>query len=242
MSSTHKPIVFFTLLLGTLSHSSCSPWGCESGSGPVTEATLQLDPFHGILLEGPMDVLVSKGEVQEVVVEGETNLIELVRTVVKNGVWSISTSKCYSTNEPLRVHITVPMLDRVIVQGSGSVQGVDEFSVGEAELEVQGSGDIELAIVAGLITASVQGSGDIRIRGSAGKLIASVEGSGDIHASELIAGDVDAEVVGSGDIKVRASGALDAQITGSGDVKYIGEPSSVDERVTGSGDIKQVGE
>ncbi|MCB0771643.1 MAG: DUF2807 domain-containing protein [Flavobacteriales bacterium] len=242
MTRTHDTITFLTVLLGSLCLSSCSPWGCEPGSGAVAEERLQLDPFHGVLLEGSMDVLISKGEAQEVVIEGQSNLIGLVGTNVKNGVWTISTSKCYSTNEPFRVHITVPMLDRVIVQGSGSVKGVDEFSLGEVELELQGSGDIDMAIVAGVITAAIQGSGDIRLRGSTGKLIASVEGSGDIRAGELIAGDVDANVVGSGDIKVRTSGNLDAEIAGSGDVEYIGEPTSIDERITGSGDIEQVEE
>lgn len=240
MKSLRTSITIGTLLLSTVLLNACTPWGCEEGEGPSTRRTLTLDTFHGVNVQGSLDVIVTKGDVQHVEVEGQANLIDLLRTDVKDGKWTITTNKCYSTDKPFVVHITVPVMDHVVLQGSGSVKGRSEFSVGTAELEVQGSGDIELALVAGQIDASVQGSGDIRLTGSVGKLKASVEGSGDIHAGELMAGDVEADVMGSGDIKVQASGLLDAEITGSGDIKFRGTPAKLDQRITGSGDIKQV--
>lgn len=89
-----------------------------------------------------------------------------------------------------------------------------------AVLVVQGSGDIKVAYVDGILTTTVQGSGDIKVKdGKLTNLIATVQGSGDIEfAGETI--DANLSVQGSGDIKVQCVHNKPIKnIMGSGDIK-----------------------
>ena len=87
---------------------------------------------------------------------------------------------------------------------------------------VQGSGDIEIREVHGIVTASVQGSGDAKIKGGdISYLSATVQGSGDIVVSDGSVHDANLAVQGSGDIRIRGRviGNVRRIVQGSGDIK-----------------------
>jgi len=211
---------------------------CENGSGAPEKKTMDIGELHGIVLQGPMEVKLHRAASQTVTVEAQPNLIGLLGTKVSNGVWTINTTKCYTSDKPFTVHIGVPVIDRVSVLGSGNVTGTDVFETGALDLSIQGSGDIRMAVKAGTVDTKVQGSGNVVLTGDCQELAASVAGSGDIRAGELRTVNAKAVVVGSGDVIVRVSGTLTAAITGSGDVKYHGEPARIERQTAGSGTVK----
>jgi len=187
-----------------------------------------------------LDVQVKQGGAQLVEVEGQQNLVDLVEFVVKDGICTIRTQTCYRTEKPFVVHITMASLERITIQGSGDVRGTGRFTAEALDLDVQGSGDLELEIAAAEVEAVVQGSGTLKLIGNCTTLAASVQGSGDIKAGNLIATSAKASVSGSGDVTVQTTGVLDAQVVGSGDVRYRGTPGEIKRSITGSGDIKPV--
>ncbi len=228
------------LLMSAGLFASCTPIDCVRGTGSPERKTLSVAPFHGIVLQGAVDVKLTVSPTQSVEIEAQPNIAALVLTEVKDGIWVIHTERCYSTDKPFIIHIAVPTIDVVSIQGSGDVTGSGDFSATEMKLDVQGSGDLRMTALAKTIRTSVQGSGDITISGTCGMLYAAVQGSGDIKAGELKTGSAKASIEGSGDITVQASDNLDANIQGSGDVKYKGKPAHVDSKVQGSGDVKPV--
>lgn len=232
-----------TFLLPVLVAASLSaPCDHVKGTGDVVKKTVPVGSFHGILVEGAIDVEVTPGTAQQVEIEAQANLIELVTTDVRNGIWTIGTGeKGYSTDKPFVVHITVPSIDRVAIEGSGDVKALGAFTADEVELSVQGSGDLSWTTDAKSIKTTVQGSGDIRLTGSCTALTAAVQGSGDINARGLSAGSASASTSGSGDIIVNTSGELTASVEGSGDVVYQGSPAQVRSSVNGSGEVRPAG-
>lgn len=226
------------LFIATLQ--ACSPLNCEKGKGDVTQRELTVASFHGIAAQGSLEVRLTRGATQNVKVEGQPNLIDLITPEVKDGVWHIGTKKCYNTDKTFIIHITLPTIDFISVQGSGDVKSSGSFTVPKLTVDVQGSGAVEMTADAKHIDAVVQGSGDITLKGSTGELSATVQGSGDIDADELIASNADATVQGSGDIAVNVTGLLSANVGGSGDINYTGTPTKVNKSVAGSGEVKQV--
>lgn len=216
----------------------CLPINCVKGTGNVAHKSLTVEAFHGIVLEGSLDVRLTRGGTQAVDVEAQANIAELVQTTVKDGIWRITTSKCYQTDKPFIVHITTAMIDHVQVLGSGDVTGTDAFDVEKAVIGVKGSGDVDLVFNARSVEASVMGSGNIKLGGSTGTIDCSVEGSGDVKASGMKATTANATMMGSGDIELQATARIDANVTGSGDVRYVGDPPEVHGNVTGSGEVE----
>ena len=210
------------------------------GEGDVERKTLEMGAFHGIIVDGSMDVELTQGQVQSVVVEAQPNIAALVTTEVKDGIWTITTSKNFSTSKILVLHITAPMIDVVEIEGSGDVNGTNAFSGDAIRFGIDGSGGIDMACATKSIDASISGSGSIHITGSSTSLKVDVGGSGDIDARELRTVDARADISGSGNISLHATGEVDASVNGSGDIIIHGSPTDVRRNVRGSGEVRLV--
>ncbi|MEO8066986.1 MAG: head GIN domain-containing protein [Flavobacteriales bacterium] len=225
---------------GYFIYASSYPNDCVKGTGEPVKKDLSVAPFHGVEVMGSLDVELTQAATQSVVVEGQANLAELVETTVDKGIWTIKTSKCYSTDKPFVVRISVPAMDRVAVMGSGDVTSKNAFGGDAVDIDIQGSGDVTMTFNCKSVDASVQGSGDIKLGGECQESVFSVQGSGDVKAIELKSQRAMATVTGSGDIAVQVSESLNASVTGSGSVKYKGKPTDVKQNVTGSGDVVEI--
>jgi hypothetical protein len=213
---------------------------CVTGTGPATRVPLDVPAFTGIEAEGSLEVRVSPGPAQAVEVEGPADLVGLVTTEVRKGIWHIATSDCYSTDQPIVVHIRIPRLDHITVSGSGNVTADSVFGAGRTLLAVHGSGDlIAHEVHEERLIASVQGSGSITITGTADHFDAEVQGSGDLLGLALSASHAEVAVQGSGDVELTAVEQLNASVQGSGDVRYRGQPK-VASRIQGSGTVVPV--
>ena len=184
------------------------------------------------------------GNEGEIKLEGESNLLEYIKTEVKNGKLSIKVEKGYnlkpsSWNEGIRITVPVESINSIALSGSGDIVGKTTIKTDNFKTAMSGSGDITLDVEANSIDAAMSGSGDITLSGSTRDFEATISGSGDIKAYSLEADNVDATVSGSADIKVTANKMLKARVSGSGDISYRGNPEKVDTKASGSGDISK---
>lgn len=217
------------------------PLDCVDGKGPAVEHTLDLGSFERIRLKSSCTVYLKKGENQNVVIKGQQNLIDLLKTEVTDNTWDIKFEKCVDDPDDFEVHITLPSLSEASIYGSGDIKGNEEsFSVKNLELNIYGSGDIKLSANVNKLSSSIRGSGDIELAGTAVKHDISIAGSGDIKASGLQCQEVNVEIRGSGDVRVHCGEKLNVEILGSGDVYYQGTPGSIEQDIKGSGEIKKL--
>ncbi len=225
-----------------------------AGSGRNGTDTRTVAGFTKIQNTGAVDLEIKVGGAPSLVLEGDDNLLPLVRTEVRNGELVLSTEQSYNSRLGLRGRLTVPALEALRIDGSGDakVDGIageafallihgsgDVTATGTAarvQIGVDGSGDIQLAgLAAREVGIAIRGSGDVTVRGSADSLDARVHGSGDVDASDLKVRTVNAELHGSGDARVAASETVTGRLHGSGDLVYSGAPK-VDIERHGSGD------
>jgi hypothetical protein len=231
-------IHLFSLIIGCALLAACQFGICVKGTGVVVERMISVTSFTGIALQGSMEVRLTQGPSQEVRVQAQPELIDLLETEVKDGMWSIRTTQCYKSNEPFIIHVTLPQIDWIAIHGSGDVKSTSPMKVSSVALAIQGSGDLQLTLDAELINADVQGSGNMKLGGRCDRLEATIQGSGDIHGGELMSASAITTIQGSGDITLEMTGPLQAFIQGSGSVLHKGEPTSIDSKVSGSGQVK----
>lgn len=233
------PLLITAGLLGVLT-SSATLLSCDhvKGTGEVVQRSLNLEAFHGIVVEGSMDVVLTQAAEQSVKLEAQANIADLVTTTVKNGIWHIGTREDYSTNKPFIVHINAPRMDVVHLEGSGNVTGSGMFASDDVSVAIAGSGDVTMSFKASSIKAHVDGSGNVRLSGSCSELHVSIAGSGDVRVSELMATNMSAAIAGSGNVIAHANGRVNVDIAGSGDVVLDEKPSSLDQRIAGSGTVR----
>lgn len=225
---------------------SCSAqWGKKiKGNGNTVAIDRSVGDYDAIALAGWFDVDLVDGKEGEITLEGESNLLEYIKTEVKDGKLIIKVEKGVnlkpsSWDDGIRITVPVETISSLALSGSGDVVGKKTIKTDNFRTAMSGSGDITVSVEANSVDAVMSGSGDITLSGNTRDFEARISGSGDIKAYELEADNVDATVSGSADIKVTATKMLKARVSGSGDISYRGNPDKVDTKASGSGDISK---
>lgn len=229
---------FIVLLFATSACTQSWTGSGITGEGPKVTKTLNIDNFSGLALAISADVHIKQGGSQSVKVEGQQNIIDNLKTEVKNGVWKVGFEKNVRKHDPVTIWVTVPSVNELSVSGSGSIIGDSKFtSLGDLNLAISGSGNIKFDADSKRLDVAISGSGNMNLAGSTGASNMRISGSGDINAFDLTASTCDVKISGSGDSSVNVSEKLDVAIAGSGDVFYKGRPS-VRSKVSGSGSVE----
>lgn len=233
-----------SLTLVVLFTASCSAqWGKKiKGNGNTVTIDRNVGDYDAIGLAGWFDVDLVAGNEGAITLEGESNLLEYIKTEVKNGKLTIKVEKGInlkpsSWDNGIKITVPIESINSVALSGSGDIVGKTTIKTDSFKTAMSGSGDITLDVESDSVGASMSGSGDITLSGTTNNFDVTISGSGDIKAYELEADNVDATVSGSADIKVTAKKMLKARVSGSGDISYRGNPEKVDTKTAGSGDI-----
>ena len=238
-----KTRIFLFLLAITLIQckvDSQSYRGTIKGEGEVIKKEINLDAFQGVALSFAGDVVLTQGSPQKVVIEGQANIIDNIRKVVKDGVWNITNEQNVREAKPVTVYITIPTLKEASLAGSGNIRSTSKFAgLNDLDINVSGSGSITLSGEAKSTDTAISGSGDVSLDGSTQAHDSAMSGSGNVHAEKFTSSSCEVSIAGSGDAEVFVNGPLKTAISGSGDVRYAGD-ANVTAKVSGSGSVNKM--
>ncbi len=212
------------------------------GNGVMKTETREARKANRIKMAGNFDVEITQGPVVSIQIEGDENLLPYF--IVKDmGGYLVIKSRdyfSYSSTDGIKVFITTPNLEEVILAGSGNINGKSKFTGSDKlVLKIAGSGDIKMEVNAPSVLSEIAGAGSITLSGETKDETIKIAGVGDYLAADLKAENAKVQIAGSGNVKVFASAQLDINIAGSGSVYYKGSPT-VKQKVAGSGDVKKV--
>lgn len=218
---------------------SCSKYNSSvKGSGPVVTQEFVLPNISAVGLSIDANVILTRGDSQTVVIEGQQNIINNIeKYVTSDGYWSIGYYNNVKNHAGVTIYITSPNIDYATISGSGSIQSTNTFSdTTNVYLNISGSGSIYMNTQAHIIESTISGSGRIEINGSAYEHRIDVSGSGDIRAYGLETTNTYVRISGSGNSQIWVNDYLDVNISGSGSVYYTGNPQ-INANISGSGGI-----
>ncbi|HKQ53657.1 MAG TPA: head GIN domain-containing protein, partial [Pyrinomonadaceae bacterium] len=174
--------------------------GTTSGSGTSKVEKRSVSGFTSVDLSGAFEVEITVQQEPGLEIEGDDNLLPLVRTEVNNGVLEVFNQKSFSTKNAIRVRISVPQLDAVSTSGASDivVTGVksDEFNI------------------------STSGAGSLKVSGEAKMFALEMSGAGEVDAKELRSERVTVNSSGAAEATVYASQDLSVSASGAGTVNY----------------------
>lgn len=234
---------YLILILAALFVGSCGVadddglFSCVKGEGNVITQEIILPDFKGVRLETSACVYITQGSEFEVIVKGQKNIIDELERDVKDDRWDIEFDDCVRDHEDLIIYITMPEIDYLAISGSGKIYGENTFDVENLDLNISGSGDMDIAVDnANDMESKISGSGKITLEGNTEKAILKISGSGDYRAFDLQTNKTYVDISGSGDAEVWVLDFLEIDISGSGDVYYKGSPD-LDIDISGSGRV-----
>lgn len=222
-----------------------------SVSAQVTKKVLELPDFRAIYNNSNYTVYLKQTNKQEVTVEALTEIYNLTKISVENGILMINLERKpddpnksiwakiddIKLNPTMKVYVSVKNLDEIQVNGAGKVISENSLASSLLNLSLSGSGSMDLDIKGDVVKAEVSGSGKLGIKGYATSLDAVVSGSGSLNAFNCPVEKAKVKVSGSGVAELNVSDNLDALIAGSGSVKHKGNTKNTVKKVYGSGTV-----
>ncbi len=215
---------------------------CEKGNGVIVTQTLELEQFDRVNFIRHADVYITQGLPQSITIEGEENLMDLIKTDVVDGQWTFDFKKAVTEYERMTIRITMPLISAIeATEGSGSdIYFEQTINTDSLIISMEGDGSIrgDINVVFGL-TAYTSGTGNITLSGSSQLLEATHGSAGTLATYDLVSGGGSVSVEGQGDAQVNYTGNWSANISGSGNIRYKGL-APTDTVITGTGMVIEV--
>lgn len=232
-------LFLFLVLVIAATFSSCGV-NCVDGTGKIVNKTLPIENFTELELNSSIAVFIEQGTEQKVEVKGNENIIELLNKELNGDTWEIEFDKCINSSENVEIHITLAEINRIELNGSGSISSKNNIKGEILEIVLDGSGDMNLNLQVKELETVLNGSGDLQLSGSTKTHAIELDGSGDVNAEDLMSDNVEINLNGSGDVRVNTSYELDIKVNGSGDVYYKGNVKNIRSDINGSGNLHQI--
>lgn len=212
----------------------------ERGNGNVvTEDRNTTETFTVVKASEGLDVYVTQGNTADITVEADENIIDLIRTDIKNGVLRIHTEKRIGRAKSKKVHVTLSDITKLTASSGADLESRGLLSADRLVLDSSSGADIIVTVNANEVQCDASSGADIRVSGTAETLVADASSGSDIRAGALEVKKCIAEASSGADITVNASEELSASASSGGDVKYNGNPNIIKKNSSASGRVKK---
>lgn len=208
-----------------------------TGNGNLKEETRSLSGFSAIEVSSGVDVFLSQGSAEKVVVKADENLLDHIETKVEGGVLKITSKGSIRRAKALDVYVTVTALERIHASAGSDVQTTSSLSVNDLVIRMSSGSDLEMDLTANELTCNVSGGSDANLSGKVGVLVAEANGGSDIEAKNLEVGKCTIKARGGSDARVHVTGELEMEAQGASDIFYSGNPKILSSKASGGSDI-----
>ncbi|MER2997445.1 head GIN domain-containing protein [Pontibacter populi] len=215
-------IVSFVIALALLSGTIIAQ--DVKGNGTLKTQTRKVADFEGIKVSGGFIVEIKQGKQEELRIEAEENLMDNIKSEVKNGVLHLYTEGSFNSRKGIKAFVTVSDLNKIDISGGVKVTGLSTFKANTFDLGMSGGSHVTLAIDANKLDVEMSGGSKVALSGHADDLEMNMSGAASVDTRELIAKRVKVESSGASSVKVHATENLVINASGASHVAYAGSP------------------
>lgn len=201
--------------------------GQIDGNGNVQTEERSVSDFTKVKGSAGIDVYLTEGSENKVVVEADENLLEFIETSVEGGKLRIRSMQNIGRAKAKKVHVTYVKLTSIEASSGADVIGNSVIKSESLNLDSSSGADLELEILSKEVFAETSSGSDMKLSGKATTLRAKASSGSDLNAKELLVASCNADASSGADIKVNVKERLNAEASSGGDVHYYGDPAAV---------------
>ena len=191
------------------------------GNGKITEQERSISSFNEIAAAGSVDIIITQGQNEGVVVITDKNIQQYVITEIIDNTLKIRIKENANISpSKLKVKVNCKQLISIKAGGSGDIQTDGSLKSDALQISQGGSGDFKLDLDLSKLTITKAGSGDFILTGKTDSFTISSAGSGDIRAAKMKVNNCKISLVGSGDVWLAKGTKASLSNVGSGEVHY----------------------
>jgi len=206
---------------------------CFKGTGKQTSEERSLTSFNQVFVQDEIDLHLIEGNEYKVRVEAGKQVIKLVKTIVKDGVLTVSDeNKCDFTRSYKReviVYVTLPKIRKLRNDGLGDVYMDSQFVCDTLNYYCSNSGNMHLNLNADIVYGGMHGNGDVYMKGTLNESSIFAGGQGYFYGFDALAQKVILTLNTSGRMEVNVNSfmKIDMLERSTGDIYYKGHPTEI---------------
>jgi len=214
--------------------------GINGNGNVVTEERPVSSDFTEVRGSAGLDVYLTEGTENKIVVEADENLMDLIETNISNGKLTIRSAKNIGRSKAKKIHVTFVSLDRIEASSGADVIVNSVIKSKILRLDCSSGADIEVEVFANELYAETSSGSDIEVSGKTNILYANASSGSDLNAKKLQAITCNAKASSGADIVVTVNKNLDAKASSGGDIRYYGNPDLANQKQGRSGSIRKM--
>ena len=213
----------------------------ENGNGNVVteERTVSAD-FTEVRGSSGLDVYLSQGDENKIVVEADENLLQYIETDVENGKLIVTTSHNIGQSESKKVYVTYKQLNSIEASSGADVMGNSVIKSENLSLKSSSGAELKVEVFSKDLTAKTSSGSDMEISGKASSLNADASSGSELDAKELLVINCNAEASSGAGITVNVKEKLETHVGSGGNIDYYGNPISVNSNKSHSGSVNKM--
>jgi len=232
----------YVLLLGVLlliSFTISSCWLVESvhGDGQVKEEVRILGAFDQIEVSRGMNVYITQGSPQKIVVVADNNLHEIIRTEVHGHILKVYAEKNIRDAEEKKVMITVENLNEVRASSGANIWSQAKIVSEDMYLEASSGANLTLEVEVKNLDARSSSGANVNLSGTANKSEMDASSGANIFGEKLKSGKSKMQASSGSNVSSAVLEKLEARASSGGNVYYYGEPTSTEVKSSSGGNI-----
>ncbi|OAB77378.1 head GIN domain-containing protein [Cochleicola gelatinilyticus] len=202
--------------------------GQENGNGNViTEERTVTSNFDEVKGSAGLDVLLTEGTENKIVVEADENLLEFIETEVTNGKLHVTSSRNIGHSKSKKVHVTYVKLSKVASSSGADVIVNSVLENDYLTFDASSGSNLQVEIFAKEVVAETSSGADLVLSGKAVNLQADASSGSELDAKDLFVVSCNAEASSGSDVTVHVKETLEVKATSGADINYYGEPKII---------------
>lgn len=213
----------------------------EDGNGNViTEEREVTEDFTEVRGSSGLDVYLTKGNENKIVVEADENLLQYIETNIEEGKLHVSTSENIGRSTAKKVYVTYKQLNNIEASSGAEVVGNSVIESQTLSLKSSSGAELKVEVFAQDLTAKTSSGADLNVSGKASSLTADASSGSEVDAKELLVINCNAEASSGAEVTVNVKEQLETHVSSGGEINYYGNPLSVNSNKSHSGNVNKM--
>lgn len=226
--------IFLMIFVST----SCLFMGSSiEGDGNVTTDVREVDSFDKIVVSRGVNVYLSQGETEKVVVKADKNLIDAIKTDVVENTLKITSNARVKHATSFKVFVTATDFSKIKTSSGSNVFSETDIKSENLELSSSSGSNMKIETETNNLTVSVSSGANIKLRGKVKKFRGSASSGANLMAEKLTADSCIAEASSGSNLWITVTTNFEGHASSGANVFYLGEPKSSDINASSGGNV-----
>jgi len=212
------------------------------GDGNVVQESRNVSSFDRIESNGVINVYLTHGNAEFIVIEADKNIIPYVETIVSNSSLKLSTQKDVEIKKPtkLNVYVTFKNIDKLELNGVGNVESQNRLNLNDLTIINSGVGNLKLNLDCERLKLDMNAVGNSTLTGRVNNAAIDHNGVGSLKAFDLTTNVMNIQSNGIGNSEVSSNNEIYINLNGMGNVSYKGNAVVKELNKNGFGNVKKM--